>query len=78
MLFASSDVFVINPITAQLHLSTGITDSIYRVADTYLQSPLPVDLFLIPGETLRVTVNAIAGPITLSTFYISYDQWIIA
>jgi len=78
ILIAASDVAPPNLSTTTGHFSTGITDSIYRLADTYLQSPLPVDLFLIPGEILSLTTANLSGPVDFPHCLISYDQWIIA
>ena len=58
--------------------STGFYETIYSLADDFLLLPLPDNLYLEPGETLRLTFDGIAGAVSMIDIYISYHQWIIA
>lgn len=64
--------------TTIITISTGITAHFYNAGLARLRVPLPVNLFLEPGDTLRITTVGLAAGVTLHTASIGYDQWIIA
>lgn len=68
------------PAMASTHVrfSTGIRTSLYLAPQNLITTHLPVDIFLEPGETLRLTTYAMGVNVLLAGIYIAFDQWIIA
>ena len=64
--------------TTDYYFSPGIRACRYQTAENLLFGILPNNIFLEPGEILRITTTNIFIGHQITNCYISYDQWIIA
>lgn len=76
--FASSDTDLDAPVATAVHFSTGPKATNYINAENTIFIPLPGNIILEPGETLRITMTGINVGQQIALITISYDQWIIA
>lgn len=78
MLYATSHIAPDALAATDLHFSAGIRVAFKDTVNLQLFAPLPRNLIMEPGDTLKLSAVGIGATAVVADGLVSYHQWIIA